>query len=303
VQIANPIYDVVFKYLMEDEKSAEILISSIIDEEIISLELSPQEKTYQLDKPPLTVYRLDFSAKIKTDTGYKKIVIEIQKAKFATDIMRFRRYLGEQYKDKANTYKIENNRKKRQAIPIVTIYFLGYSLDHINAPIIKIARNYYDKTTGKKIHVKEDFIESLTHDSYIIQIPHLNDTVQTETEKLLSVFNQKFITSDEHILSIDELDYPKAYRFIIRRLQRAVAEKEVRDKMEIEDDYLEELQDKERIIDEKNKVINDNKKALTEKDRVLTEKDRVLTEKDIALDEKNKIIDELKKELSRQKKS
>ncbi len=30
MQIANPIYDVVFKYLMEDAKIAKLLISSII---------------------------------------------------------------------------------------------------------------------------------------------------------------------------------------------------------------------------------------------------------------------------------
>jgi hypothetical protein len=41
--IANPIYDVVFKYLMEDNKIAKILISKILNEEIIELNAKPQE--------------------------------------------------------------------------------------------------------------------------------------------------------------------------------------------------------------------------------------------------------------------
>ncbi|MBN2441117.1 MAG: hypothetical protein JXJ04_07215 [Spirochaetales bacterium] len=97
MQIANPIYDTVFKFLMEDKTSAILLLSTIIGEEIESLDFLPRENTALLEQHSLTVYRLDFSARIKTADGYKQLLIEIQKAKFATDIMRFRRYLGEQY--------------------------------------------------------------------------------------------------------------------------------------------------------------------------------------------------------------
>ncbi len=41
--IANPIYDVVFKYLMEDNSLAKLIISTIIKEEILELTLRPQE--------------------------------------------------------------------------------------------------------------------------------------------------------------------------------------------------------------------------------------------------------------------
>ncbi len=76
--IANPIYDVVFKYLMEDAKVAKLLIGRIIDQEIIELEFRPQEFIMQAHRPAglqsskLTFYRLDFSAKIKTDDGIKE---------------------------------------------------------------------------------------------------------------------------------------------------------------------------------------------------------------------------------------
>ena len=41
MQIANPIYDVVFKYMMEDAKVAKLLIASIISEEIEELKFRP----------------------------------------------------------------------------------------------------------------------------------------------------------------------------------------------------------------------------------------------------------------------
>ena len=43
MEIANPIYDVVFKYLMEDHKVAKIILSTLTQLNIVSLELLPQE--------------------------------------------------------------------------------------------------------------------------------------------------------------------------------------------------------------------------------------------------------------------
>ena len=282
MQIANPIYDTVFKFLMEDTQSAVLLLSAIIGEEIESLDFLPQENTTLLEQHSLTVYRLDFSAKIKTDTGYKQVLIEIQKAKFASDIMRFRRYLGEQYSKKGNVYTVMvSGHECKKALPIVSIYFLGYSLEHTRIPIIKVNRHYYDVTTEEEIKVKEDFIESLTHDSYVIQIPQLREAHQTELEQLLAVFDQKQATSNYHILTINENDYPEKYRSLIRRLQRAISEPEVRKRMDLEDEILEELQDLERQIEDKDQIIEDNKKVMNHKDQIIEELKKQLNIKSI----------------------
>jgi len=47
--IPNPIYDVVFRYLMEDPESATIVLSTLINEKITSLQLEPQ--THAQKKP------------------------------------------------------------------------------------------------------------------------------------------------------------------------------------------------------------------------------------------------------------
>jgi hypothetical protein len=273
MQIANPIYDVVFKYLMEDAKIAKLLISSIIGEEIETLEFRPQEFTADIDKGRiegrfglLTVYRLDFSATIKTGDGLKQVLIEIQKAKFATDIMRFRGYLGSQYSNKNNT-KIEtiNNHARRIGIPIIGIYFLGHTLDSTDASIIGVTRTYKDLVTGELLTAKESFIESLTHDSYVIQIPNLVQKRRNDLEKLLSIFDQStYVDAEHHILNIKEEEYPEKHRSLIRRLQSAILEPEMRKQMEIEDGILGEFEDMQRQIMQKTQETADAKREADE---------------------------------------
>jgi hypothetical protein len=43
VRIANPIYDVVFKYLLDDEKAARLLLSALLGKEVLELQFRPTE--------------------------------------------------------------------------------------------------------------------------------------------------------------------------------------------------------------------------------------------------------------------
>ncbi len=280
MHIANPIYDVVFKYLMEDNDIAKLIISTIIGEDIVELDFLPQENTIAMGRRSLTVYRLDFSANIKQPDGTsKRVIIEIQKAKFAIDIMRFRRYLGDQYQKKDNVYMtLVAGKETKRAMPIVSIYFLGYQLEHTTAPVIKVARQYYDVTTDEEIQEREAFIESLTHDSYVIQIPYLCPEHKTDIEQLLSIFDQHRVTSDVHILTINEEDYPEKYRAVIRRLQGAIAEPEVKRTMDGEDDILEVLEQLEREIERKDELLEEKDKALAEQGKAFAEQKRQIEE-------------------------
>ncbi len=294
MQIANPIYDVVFKYMMEDNDVAKLLISKIMDEEIIKLDFLPQENVVNIDfgipdlkkreksktgARYLTVYRLDFKAEIKTPAGSKIVLIEVQKAKFPTDILRFRKYLGEQYAD-----------PKNKTIPIVSIYFLAYGLEHTKSPVIKVEREYIDVTTGEKIKEKEEFIESLTHDSYVIQIKYLKKEHKSDLEKLLSVFDQADKSENAHILSISEDEYPKEFNVLLKRLQKAVLDNDLRKKMDVEDQIIEELNNLERTIEEQEEIIE-------KKDKVIEEKDKTIEDNKKALEEKDRLIEELMKKI------
>lgn len=211
--IANPIYDVVFKRLMENEKVVKFFISTLLDQNIETVELKPQEYTYHgqidydnpntikaiesrmIERLSIRVYRLDFVATIKTDTGeYKKILIEIQKANNEIDLMRFRNYLAEQYK------KEEIINHEKIILPITTIYILGFKLPEIISPCLKVERNYKDLINNTILTTKSEFVEKLTHDSYIVQVERITGRYQTKLDKLLSIFEQTNFVDDKKII-------------------------------------------------------------------------------------------------------
>jgi vacuolar-type H+-ATPase subunit I/STV1 len=243
------------------------------------------------------------------------VVIELQKAKFATDIMRFRRYLGSQYANPENTQRVtvfdkktKKNRYVKKALPIISIYFLGHQLSIPEAegrPVVRVTRLYTDPATGEVLTQKDPFIESLTHDSIVIQIPELKKHRRNELEKLLSIFDQTYKTNNIHILDIDEATIPTEYLPILRKLQTAIVEKQVRDTMLMEDEIIEELEDRERELEEVEEQLDkalDEKhqldKVLEAKEKVLEEKDKALEEKDKALEAQKRVIEDLMRQLN-----
>jgi len=264
IKVANPFYNVVFKYLLSDNKIAKLLISDLLGMEINTLKFRPQEFATDPGNKTLTVYRIDFKAEIVLPTGEKLIVlIKIQKAKFTTDLIRFRKYLAEQYGSKQNTIEQDN---KTIPLPIITIYFLGYGLDTSkNIPIIRVKRQYLDNYNGDVLQGKELFIETLTHDSIIVQIPALKKQRRNDLEKALSVFEVGKVQE----VSINEDDYPERYKPVIRQLLKAIADNNIRKTMDIEDEILEDLEKKERLISRQ-------QQELVEKDEKLAEKDEMI---------------------------
>jgi hypothetical protein len=313
MEIANPIYDVVFKYMMEDNTVAKLLISSIIGEEIVTLESKPQEHTREKDKekakegiPNLTVYRLDFSAKIKLSDGqHKVIIIEMQKAELPADIMRFRRYLGEQYIDSENNIA---NGEEIGAMQIYAIYFLGKELGIYDTPVLSVSPEIKDVSTGEIVGEKSKFIESLNHKSWIVQISCLKKRRRNELEQLLSVFDQSNRTSDMHILNVSEEDFPEKYRPIIRRLKGAASDSTVKKQMKEEDEILKYLRNYARIeadkaIKERDKTIEERDKTIEKKDKTIEKKDKTIEERDKTIEENQKALEENQKALKENQKS
>ena len=296
--IANPIYDTVFKRMMENERVAKFFISTLLEQEIESIEIKPQEYTYQgefdLNDPKdlekyetrlrerhsIWVYRLDFIATIKTETGeYKKILIEIQKAKNQIDLMRFRNYLGEQYKreDKLNNEKI--------ILPITTIYILGFTLPEIDSACFKVERNYKDLISKNIITQKSDFVEKLTHDSFVVQVERITNRYHTRLDKLLSVFEQNNFADDKKITK--QFSHPtdtEDLKILTDILHYSGTDPIERKQIENEQEALRTIN---AIFHEKEKEFN---KSLDEKIKTINEKDK-------AIAEQNQIIEELKRKL------
>ena len=291
--IANPIYDVVFKYLLEDIDIARELLSTILGEEILSLDLKPQETATENTASSISILRFDFKAIIKTKTGeLKKALIELQKAKQVFDVMRFRRYLGDNYK-KEDVILDDKGEPKKLPLPIVTIYFLGFPLDNIKRAVVKINRGYEDVITQEILDVKEDFVELLTHDSYLIQLRLLSGKSRTKLENVLQVFSPEFKTADKHQLDFKgDLNEPLVQK-MVARLERAIASEEIRDKMDVEDEI-------DRIFErELGKLASEKDKIIAAKDQELEAKDQELEAKDQKLEALLKELEELKKQVKK----
>ena len=287
--IANPIYDVVFKKMMEDNRVAKFFIGTLLDQVIESVEVKPQEFIYIKDldqddpevekyltnkireRLSINVFRLDFIATIKTESGeLKKVLIEIQKAKNQIDLMRFRNYLAEQYK------KHDSINNERLILPITTIYILGFNLPEIQSPCIKVERNYKDLINNKIIITKSDFVEKLTHDSFIIQVERITNSYSTKLEKLLSLFEQEHFTDDNkitkefnHKLDTDDI------KLTTDILHFSGTNPSERRKIETEQEAWRTVN---AMFEDKEKEYNKALAIISEKDNVINEKDKLIKE-------------------------
>jgi len=285
--IANPIYDVVFKRLMEDKRIAKFFIETLTGESIIEIDLKPQEFTYNDRLAGIAVYRLDFIATIKTtDNEFKKVLIEIQKAKNAVDLMRFRNYLAEQYKKEDEI--LTNSGKTKGALPIITIYLLGFKLNEIETSVIKVNRLYTDLITNTIINQKSDFIEKLTHDCYVVQIPRIQPKLLSKLEVLLTIFEQNYFTDEKEITK----DY--SYKVDDDLIKNMVDILHQAGTDPIERLEIEKEQEALRVYDV---GMRELKQTISEKDKELSVKDKELSEKDKELLDKDKLIEELLKKI------
>ena len=258
---ANPIYDVVFKFMMEDTEVAKMVIGLIIGYEVESIEFRPQEysskagiKNKKSGKAvkSLALLRLDFSALIITPEGKRHVIIEIQKSGLGTHTVRFRQYLGAQYRSEATVEKtkISRGRYLQRPIPIIPIYFVGGKLMHTTASIIAVKRYSQDLLNDKVLPEKEAFIEALSHDMFVVQIPYLTQRRDSDLALLLSLFDQaKAKAKNQHIIQVKEADYPSKFHHIIKRLNMAAQTSSIMEKMLVEDLMVREFEDAERLIE------------------------------------------------------
>ena len=289
--IANPIYDSAFKYLLEDADVAREFLASILGEDILSIEIKPQETTTESADYGVSIFRLDFKAVIKMVAGeHRKVLIELQKAKRLLDIMRFRRYLADNYREE-DSLGLNDGAVGKMPLPIVTIYILGFKLATGYPAVFKMEHRATDVLTGKVIspRPREPFVELLNHESYTVQIPLLTETARTRLEGALMVFNQEHQTDNPQVLNFTgDLSDPLVKK-MVERLARAISDPQVRREMDAEAEVDGAIT---RLLNEKDL---EYQAALQEKD---LEYQAALQEKDATLQEKDRLIAELMKQLA-----
>jgi hypothetical protein len=277
IVIPNPIYDVVFRYLMEDPESAMIVISTLINENIKNLHFEPNTHSEKKEKPeyagfkdPLTkddirLFHLDFTATVILPDGSEELImIELQKATEPDDIFRFKRYISKNFQKKCEIEVMDLDthsiRTVIRPIRLIPVFILNFRIENeINDLLIQTSRVKEGIFKNLSLQKPNDFIDNLTYDMLVIQLPNLenisedeykDDGYKSKLYAMLKLFDQKSRVKDnEHRLRLIRKFFPGFLERVIRRLQSAdIDNPELEENMFAEDVYLRALVERDNKI-------------------------------------------------------
>lgn len=299
VYVANPLYDAVFKYLMEDDRIAKTILSALLKKKVVDVKIRRNEYANLTRRESISMFRIDFAATVLDEDNQPHLMlIELQKTWLPTETLRFRRYLALQYNNEENMRKEEHG---KYAIPMVAIYLLGHCVGEIEEPVIYVNHHAYNYD-GKKVEagIPDPFVESLQHDSIIVQIPLLHGRVNNRLEKVLCLFDQTNVADNKKVIKVDDKQFEgdNDMEYIVRRLQSAAADPDMRYQMNVEDEFFKELEARDSLIMEKDSQLKEKDGQLKEKDEMLRKMIKGMQENGMSLDEiakmLNKTVDEVK---------
>ncbi len=280
MQYANPLYDHAFKYLMLNNKLAIKVLSTIIGKAVVSLQLEQQETVVESKILNFEVFHLDFKATIQHEDGRREqVLIELQKSKKTGDIQRFRKYIGSSYMQVIERSEHDNT-SMVQPLPIFVVYILGFSLPEIKALAVKIGQKAVNLSTGKTMTFQSDFVDSLMHSCFIIQLKRLPKKRLTDIEKLLSIFDQDFADQEhKYIMNKDDSAIPKEFLDMVKHLQKPLKDLDYKRKLELEQDLDNLLLFQEKELEYTRKCLE---KVSDEVDKVTVEKEEIIRQKEEA---------------------
>jgi hypothetical protein len=169
---------------------------------------------------------------------------------------------------KPTTITQDSGKTEDVDLPITVIYFLGYELNKdIDAAVLKVERIYRNVVTNTIFTLKDSFLEALSHDLYVIQIPKLTMVAQTELEQLLDVFNvSKYRTNDKRILEYTGVTTNPKVKRVVKYLNKAMQVDDIIEAMKVEDEI-------DNLIDGHKK---DTEKERSEKEEERRQKEEAL---------------------------
>jgi hypothetical protein len=226
------------------------------------------------------MFRIDFAANVRQADGTERLtLIELQKSWVPSEVLRFRQYLGVQYESERNMSA------DGYGLPMVAVYLLGHKVGDIEEPVIYVLNEPcdYDGNLVTK-GLPDPFVSSLTHESIIVQIPRLRGKINNRLDEILSIFDQSQTNADtnDHTIFIDENRYAEEdaeMQRILRRLLMAAVSSDIRQDMNVEDEYYSYLEQKETEV---------------------MMKDRIIAQQDAQLSQQKEQLSQQKEQLSRQ---
>ena len=323
--IANPIYDTIFKFLMDDNESAKIILSTLLNVDIEELTatttiqsyLGEDEKNWGFGK----LSHLDYAAQVLKPDGTKEnILIELQKADLPSDFYRFRLYITEKFKKSHSTIKKENT-TIHTPLKFIPIFILNFEIENEICDLV-IQTNKMVKGVLKDTILQNpvSFLDDLMYDLTIVQIPHItnidvekikDDAHKLELYKLFKLFDQNAKTqNDEYKLEIKE-KIPSKYTRLVKRLQHEHLNSfEIKNQLIEEDTRILDIKNMlnqkiqfQKTIEEKEKTIEQNTKTIEEKEKTIEEKEKTIEKIEKNIEEKEKTIEEKEKKIEEKEKT
>ena len=301
IHVANPIYDSVFKYIMEDERIAKTMLSALLKKEVVHVTVRPHEYS-NTTRDTLSMFRIDFAATVREREGNeikdRIVLIELQKTWLNTETLRFRQYLGAQYSNKNNIREAED---KGFAYPMVAVYLLGHRVGNIKEPIVYVNHDVFDYN-GNVVEDgnMEPFVESLTHNSIIVQIPLLHGNVNNRLEKVLSVFDQTLVDGDtQQVLKIDDDKFAddNDMLYVLHKLTAAAANSEMRQDMNVEDEYYKAIEDRDTAIMQRDKMLKERDCKMAQMDERLSQQSEQLSQQSEQLSQQSEQLSQQSEQL------
>ncbi len=320
-KVFNPIYDTVFKYLMEDKRVAKVLLSGILSKNIIDVAIKSHEHIVHRGDD-LQLLRIDFAATIENLDGTKETAtIELQKASEPEEVMRFRRYFGIQMASDDNADAIIKHHRDKDKTPyqilkprhIYGIFILGHSLGKdYEYPLIKGRTVFTDEDDNVlNFKTKSEFINGMTYDLYIIQIPHLPERPKRPLEKMLRAFDQRYkVEGNAKFVDLNEdEDDSSDFNIILRRLFHATVNEQLRGDLDYEDSLIRqalwekaEREELEYELKEKRKEIEASKKEIEASKKEIEASKKEIEAGKKQIEASKKEIEDSKKQIEASKK-
>ena len=301
IHVANPIYDSVFKYIMEDERIAKTILSALLKKEVVHVTVRPHEYS-NTTRDTLSMFRIDFAATVREKEGNeikdRIVLIELQKTWLNTETLRFRQYLGAQYNNKNNIREAD---EKGFAYPMVAVYLLGHKVGNIKEPIVYVNHDVFDYNGNVVAEGNaEPFVESLTHNSIIVQIPRLQGNVNNRLEKVLSVFDQTNVEGDtQQVLKIDEDKYAddNDMMYVLHKLTAAAANSEMRQDMNVEDEFYKAIEDRDTAIMQRDKILKEQSEQISQQSEQISQQSEQLSQQSEQISQQSEQISQQSEQL------
>lgn len=263
---------------MEDERIARTILSALLKVDVVSVEVRPHEYSDE-NRDTLSVFRIDFGATVRDEDGKEKLIlIELQKTWLETETLRFRQYLGVHYSNP------KNMQDAGHALPMVAVYLLGHKVGDIEEPVLYVNHQSldYDNNVVTK-GLPNAFVDSLTHNSIIVQIPRLHGHLNRKNrlDMVLSIFDQtnkdmndaRLLRLDDHVYGDDaEMEH------ILHRLTMAAADTDMRHKMNVEDEYYGAIEKRDTEILMRDQTIAEQGATIKEQGNTIKEQGDTIKE-------------------------